>query len=89
VSRQIPAIIIVLSKDEIPGSSQQFKNNLETFLNLPIPTQPRARKSSEQKPKSNDSPRSKGGKETEAAKKSRTPKSENLSPNSNFEKKEP
>ena len=54
VSREIPMIVVALSRDPIPGSTQQTKNHLETFLNVTSvwqhkPQQHRNRRSSGQK----------------------------------------
>jgi hypothetical protein len=37
VTREIPGIVIVLSRDPLPGSTQQNKKSLEIFLNSASP----------------------------------------------------
>ena len=88
VTREIPGIIIVLSRDPLPGSTQQNRKSLETFLNVSAPPQQqqKSRKSSGQRNNKNQSDslsyRNKKSKDSVSkTKENRAPKSHSESAN--------
>ena len=88
MTREIPGIIIVLSRDPLPGSTQQNRKSLETFLNVSPPPQQqqKSRKSSGQRNNKNQSDslsyRNKKSKDSVSkTKENRAPKSHSESAN--------
>jgi hypothetical protein len=51
VTREIPALVVALSKTPIDGSAQQSKNYLETFLDVASAPSAKSAKSSGRRPK--------------------------------------